>query len=804
MSFNFLYYPLVYRAGRESGAIPGMQVLQAPAAAHRHRQHDLLAMVLTVSGDHRYNPEEIQAITQEAASLFFQTQGSVTRAMQAAAEAINKQIFDRNLDRGYEGLRAIATLNLAILHNDWLFIGQMGRTQALFIDADMVETMGETADPGDYLGLSRRIQMRFTQAEIKSGDLLIMCEQPPESWTVQNLAGSAMLPMDNVKRRLMNQVIGSLEALIIKFPEGQGRIEAGDWDEPELQIGQESEALDQQGADKSFAEELRAKVRGELEATKAKPQIQPESEDETSPLYSDERPRSLASEEPIEEIYDESYEESYVESDNEIEEPNPAGGAQIPVMEGETEKPFEEGEQPPQEMPVGLTPSPFLLWMANAWMKLRAWNVKVGRFGDRFTSRFTRQDFGEQAGASSFFMLVLSLAIPVILIFSSITVYSRGGKSEEHLALFEEAQAAAALAAETEDVIEQRTYWAQALDLVTEAQTYTVTKESQAFFEKAQATLDNLDLAERLDFEPALADFFPEGVVISHIESSSTGIYLLDKTTGSILRISRNAKDNYELDSEFQCAPGVYGLITVDDLVDFIVLPSNEDDSRVMALDAQGNLLYCQPEEYPDSRTLSTPSGGWGNIASVAYVDNLLYVLDNKKGEIWIYEGVDRTNPDTEGIIFSESPERYFDEEVPDLGGAIDLTVNKEDMYILHEDGHMTFCQYSTDVESTECQDPFPYGDNRAGREKDPWIFMDSNFELMQQTKLPNAAIYILDSANRSINKFSYQLNLENVIRAQVNQEYPIPDINPTGFGITSDMEVFLAFENKLFIAPLQ
>ena len=98
MNFDFIYYPLVYRAGREGEAIPGMQVLPALANAHRHRQHDLLAMLLTVSGDHRYDPEEIQAMTLEAAESFFQIQGSVTRAMQAVADALNKQIFDRNLN----------------------------------------------------------------------------------------------------------------------------------------------------------------------------------------------------------------------------------------------------------------------------------------------------------------------------------------------------------------------------------------------------------------------------------------------------------------------------------------------------------------------------------------------------------------------------------------------------------------------------------------------------------------------------------------------------------------------------------
>ena len=147
MSFDFHYYPLVYRAGREGDAIPGLQVLSAPAISNRHRQHDLLALLLTISGDHRYDPEEIQALTLEAGQAFFQVQGSVTRALQAVADTLNKQIFDRNLDRGYEGVRALGALNLAVLHNDWLFLGQVGRTQAVFITSENVEFFAEPPMP---------------------------------------------------------------------------------------------------------------------------------------------------------------------------------------------------------------------------------------------------------------------------------------------------------------------------------------------------------------------------------------------------------------------------------------------------------------------------------------------------------------------------------------------------------------------------------------------------------------------------------------------------------------------------------
>jgi hypothetical protein len=235
MSFDFHYYPLVYRAGRESDAIPGLQVSTAPVIANRHRQHDLLALFLTISGDHRYDPEEIEALTAEAGQAFFQVPGSVTSAMQAVAEHLNKKIFDRNLDRGYEGVRAMGALNLAVIHKDWLFIGQVGRTQAIFINSEMVDFIDETADAGDYLGLSRRVNMRLSQMEVKPDDLLLLCEQPPASWNVQNLAGSTKLSMIQFKRRLMNQVTGSLETVAIKFKQGRGRVEAGKWNEVEPQ-----------------------------------------------------------------------------------------------------------------------------------------------------------------------------------------------------------------------------------------------------------------------------------------------------------------------------------------------------------------------------------------------------------------------------------------------------------------------------------------------------------------------------------------------------------------------------------------
>jgi hypothetical protein len=290
----------------------------------------------------------------------------------------------------------------------------------------------------------------------------------------------------------------------------------------------------------------------------------------------------------------------------------------------------------------------------------------------------------------------------------------------------EQAQQAAALAVDAKDVTQQRTYWAQALDLVTRAQEYETSKESQKLFEKAQNNLDTLDLAA-----VSISARFDRFVARWDRDHAHRVQFFRCVPAGSDIR-QRSAsfaqlEGYYELDSEFQCAPGPYGGSQVTNLIDFQVLPANDDDYRVVAIDTQGNLLYCRTGKSPESRTLVTPEKGWKRIIGSAYDNNYLYVLDADADAIWMYAGKSTKDAKASGVIFSEKPIKFFDENVPDLGGAIDLTVNDEDLYILHQDGHMTLCQYSAmkDVKSTECDDPAPYTDNRAGGRRTPgfsWI----------------------------------------------------------------------------------
>jgi len=779
MSFDFLYFPLACRGGRQAALIPGLRVCQAVPLAHRHRRHDLLAMLLTLTGDHRYDPQQIEELTGLAASSFFQAQGSVTRAMQSAAEFLNKAIYDRNLERGFEGLHALASLALAVLHNDWLFIAQAGRAQALFIDAQQVQRFSENLDADDALGASRRVQMRFSQCEVQAGDLLILSDRAPASWTAPNLQGSPALSLAQVRRRLLNQVTDSLEALLIKFPSGRGLVRAADLQAEEPSAPQPvpttSPSLPEEMAQESAADDLSQPMPGAAASQSQAEQLPSAYDQAEEPLEGSAQPADLPQDE-------------------------------MPILAGKPEASAQsEEEEPPA--PFAIKPAPtLLLTLAKAWRGMASANVKVRQFIQRFGKRAASQDALQPNSAAHLLRLLLVVALPLALVLVGITVFNQSGKNEQHQALVEQGQLAAQLAEKAEDITEKHQYWTRALELATTAQEYAVSPESQALFNQAQTAVDEMDLAGRLDFKPALTQFFPQEVRIRRILSSSSGVYLLDETTGSILRIYLNSKGFYELDSEFQCSPGAYGLSTVTKLVDFEILPANKDNYRVLALDEQGNLLYCRPGEFPDSRTLPLPMGGWKRLAAAALQDNILYIVDAGADAIWMYEGQDPEKSNNPGVTFSKNALKFLDEDVPDLGGAMDVAINQEDLYVLHEDGHMSLCRYSAlkDVKLTECQDPAPFSDSRTGREKKPWIFMDTRFEMLQQTHSPNAALYILDSANRAINQFSMQLNLERVLKAQTNRNYPIPDIDPSGFGITADMEIFLAFGNQLFIAPLR
>ncbi len=772
MAIDFITYKLQSIGGKEYHQITGVLVEHAARTTHRHRQGDLLAIFLSFSGEHRYINEEINDLAKTASGIFFHAQGSVTRAIQLIVEDLNKRILERNLDRGYEGVQAEGSANITVLHNGWLFMGQVGDAQTYTIGPERFERYGEDGDTTEKLGRSKRIYTRFYQCELQAGDLILMSPHAHASWKAYYLAGSTELTMSRVKRRLQNQMIRDFSVLAIKTEVGNGKVRAGNWKiEEENSFKTEKEHVPEDESRK--------------EQTELHKDIHQKAEPTASKLEEDMQITEKGTSELPEVIHMED--------------------GDIQVTAGETEQ-IQPGQQdkPDTIQKSGKQHSKLLIGLARLWMLGKTLRAKLQLSFGRLKRKFAPKKTRIQTGESFTWMIIAALAIPLIIILSSLTVYTRFGKEEQYKIFMDEAKATVLLVEDEKDAIKQHDYWKDILAFTIRAEEYLVTNESRQLFQKAQAIMDGMDLTARLDFRPALTQFFPEGASIIRIKASSSGVYLLDSNSGNVLRIYLNTKGFYQLDEEFKCTPGPYGLVTVTKLIDFVILPANRENYKIMALDGQGNLLYCQPGELPISRTLTIPEGGWDQIVGTAYANDVLYVIDAGRSAVWVYKGNSAESTGMSGIVFTENPTIFFDKDVPDLSGAVDACINQEDLYILHADGHMTLCQYSS-LNITECEDPAPFTDNRVGSENTkPWIFMGTHFISMQQTRMPNASLFLLDDISGALYQFSYQLNLERTLKPQTNRNYPMPTSKPSGFGITPDQEVFLAYDNKLYIAPLK
>ncbi|HEY60448.1 MAG TPA: hypothetical protein G4N92_07185 [Anaerolineae bacterium] len=784
MAIDFHYYYLQIKNGIEVNEIPGGIVVAASRGAHRHRRGDLLALLFTFSDNSILSDDEFMAQPQELTALFFRSPGSVTRAIQLVAEELGRALWDHNSQVAESGKQVTAVLNIAVLHREHLFVGHSGATHTFVIKSGSVEQYSDMEPFERPLGLSRRVMVQYRQAPINAGDIIIICPQPPITWTCANLSGSPQIGMEQVKRRLLNQVRDDMRAVIIKCREGEGKTVAEVWSA--------DQSITAQVAEQSIKEVVPPEQEShELEAGAVSVQEGNRDFNELTGGQSEVGLNVASTTNLSTEIVAEQQQEQ-LESQ------------EVPVKPGQTEfvKPRDSSQIEDQIIPA---PNSLLVFVAKAW---QAWNGLRYKFAE-IMKKISRRIFPRSSSGgekiSPVIMVFMVIALPAVLIAVSLTIYIRSGKQEQHDIYLTRAQEYAALATEHEDLDKQREYWSQAYELVSQALEYGQSSDSDMLFLQSQSILDEMDLVTRLEFRPALTGLLPEGVEISKIITSTSGVYLLDSSSGAVLRLFLNTKGFYEIDPGFQCGPGDFGLSNINPIVDLIALPANTRNYKIMAADSDGNLLYCLPGEEPTPTSLIPPDDVWGRIATIAMDKYTMFIVDAEKDAVWFYEGRDFENEKMAGVVFGGQPESYLEEDVPDLGGTLEMAVNEDDLFVLHQDSHMTLCQFNPyrETKRTECQDPAPYSDSRVSYDKKPLVYMDACFVGMQDMRYPNASLYILDAANNAVMQFSYQLNMERVLKPQPSRNYPIPDSSPTGFGISVDKEIFLAYGNQILIAAL-
>ena len=766
--------PINLVGGQEQANLSGLRLVRPPRRTARGRGADIFITLATFLDGATPEPEIIEEALQVLDSTYFSEPGSATSGLRAAAAALNNYLLDFNAQGNNQ---ALALLNLAVLRKDVLYLAHAGPTYSFVLDQGQSEDYVEPYIKPQALGLTQTVKLAFFQSQVKPGSLLVMCPRLPENWQHDLLTSAAQLSLGNLRRRLMQRYEDNFQAGLVQFQEGDGTIHR-------LRRRTSSQA---------------ASPGRETAARRDKP-------------VSAEKPQQPGTGESVS-----------TETGEQVPSPEPMAASQSPPpplkppagTQGQTRISPEAaslGQEEPQpkakwdirsRLPKNLDLKKGMRAIrrriAETWQSWRQTRQNISQKWKDYIVRLLPGTAKQQPRLPSTTLLFIAVAVPVVIVAAATTAYLRSGLDEEHRRYLEQAEVYAVKAQNQEELSLQRINWEQTLTWLEKAEEYTVSEESTILKRQARLALDEMDGIVRLDARPASSTPLADHIQISKIVSVDDNLYLLDSSEGRILRLFLAGKE-YKVDTEFKCGTGPAGSIYINSLIDLVALPlHNSLNAALLAIDDSGNLLYCTPGEEPVSRTLAPPDAGWGEIRSISQQYNILYVMDvadDMTNAVWVYY-------DEEDKGFDSTPYMYFDTYIPYLADVVDIAVNDEEFYLLHEDGKMTICSSNMYFLDVSCTDPVVYGDMRPERDPQPVIFAEAGFIQAQSTRPPDPSLYLLDANETSVYHLSFRLNLQRQFRFRAIEGYTLPEGPPTAFVITSGRLLVMAFDNQVYLAYL-
>ncbi len=782
--FDLFLLPLNQYEGQEQPTLPGFLCLAPPRRVPHNRSADLFVALLKMTGNAPLSAAATEDLLQHAADTYYSHRGSTTTALKAAAERINELLFNRNLRHSREGWQAQAVLTLAVLRRDQLFIAQAGSGYVYLLSKDNQQVYHDPEAARGAVGVGRSVAVRFFQAQAQAGDIVVLCADPPQSWTAEVMAGSARLSLDHLRRRLLIEAGANLEAAVLQLLPGSGSI-------------RRLKPRPSAATPATFSPESAPGKAGGTPPPTSTPTPVPA----TTPFTAAITLQSSEEQPPQDAPAGQQPECTPSEAQPPVAPPVATASRPLPPLStpsAPVAPPRRPGYVPPSAFRRS-RPQPHWQRRISEWLQAsRPARRRIAQASQTFFARLLPTGAVKPGEMTPSVLLFIAVAVPLVVVAVAVTVYfyAPGGRNEQHRIYLERALSFAAQAAAQDDPALQRNIWAQTLYWLDQADEFGISNESRLLRRRVQETVDTLDGIARLRMQPALSGGLGANVQVSQIIVTTTDIFLLDSSEGKVLRLFLTAQ-GYEVDPNFQCGPGPSGNIQITPFVGIVRLPAGmQPTASVLAVDRSGNIAYCALNEYPATQSLPVPDVGWGEIVSVALDQDILYIFDRENNRVWMYA-------QKEGK-FKAQPHLYFDIDVPKLDNVIDMAVNRQEMYLLHDDGTMTTCTFrSFAAGQTRCSDPARYGDTRPGKEVEVQRFPEGRFIKMIATQPPDPSLYILDTAGASVYHFSLRLNLQRQLRIEADSNFSLPDKPPTAFAITPGPMVLVAYGNQLFAAPL-
>jgi len=817
--------------------MPGLLAVTPPRKTARGREQNSLIVYLTLSGNAPLSAAELVQLTSDAAGLFYQSPGSLTSAMRHVADDINSKLLARNLSTRGQGQYVLGLLLLAAIRDAQCTLLLSGPTHAVWVTDGGSRHIFDPALSGKGLGSSQSISAYLSQVELHPQDLLVLCGSFPKDWEADLLNERPPASLDASYRKL-TFTKGDLNAVLVQAQSGHGTLTLL---RPEASAARHSQPVPSPalapGVSVDAAQGKAAPVTIPpvgIEEVVAPQNLESQSQEEREQPILDYQPE--ITEEQLDSLAD--FAAHMVQPSAYAIPPQPQSATPLPKEEEksnggrgfpasiprakpiEQEVQLEENVEIEQETSVedAIESHPRvrrrrISFRPNAhaeatrqMAKAMVGGIQSGRRANerlrtilqKFIPRLLPSAESSRPFALPTYVLIfIAVVIPVVVVTIASIVYLRFGQSIQYDELYGQALNARAQATSETDPARQRDAWQSVLTSLNKADQYRETDESKLLRSEAQAQLDNLMGVIRLEFAPAFANGLGSSAQISRMAASESDLYMLDAEGGKIIHASFTGK-SLELDNAFNCQPGSYGGYQVGALVDVLALPKvNTLNATVLGIDANGNLLYCAPDQVPQAIPLpSLPNTNWGRITSFALDMGNLYVLDSQSRSVWVFVGKDST--------FIDAPYFYFGNEIPiNIDSAIDLAVSNDDLYLLHTDGHLSTCTFSRLAEvPTRCQDPAPRVDNFPAH-RDIDIFKLAHFTQMSITNPPNSVILLLDSENQSVFRFSPRsFELQNQVSGYAGKANPFQRKSVSAMTVSPNYVLYLAIGDQVYFAP--
>ncbi len=761
MPFDLTLAPLYRLNGQEQPSLPGLMATMPPRKAARGRDQDRVVVYLLTTGNAALSTGESVQFASRAAVAFYETPGTLTAALRAAAESINKPLYERNVSGPGRGQYAAGLLALAALRESQLTLLLSGPMHVYLLGSQGAQHIFDTLS-GKGLGLGATTPHYFSQVTLQANDRLLICAKTPAPME-SALQDASPASLEATRRRLMNLAGEDINAVLLQATEGSGRLTVL------RPAAEEKVSPPPQERPVMQAEPPAPVVVAEADVRTSQPSayaIPAEPKEETPP--------------PV---------EASAPTPNLFGALPRADGAKSRAPKRRTVVSAAEPAAPRQPSRRTRQAAKTITGGMQAWRQgVERINQSLGRFMPRLLPGSDHSTWAQSSPALAF----IALLVPLVVVTIASVVYFRYGRSVQFEEYLVQAQNARTQAVNLPDAAAQREAWQQELFYLDKAEAYNQSSDTRTLRAEAQQSLDHLQGIVRLQFQPVLSNGL--GAQISRLAASENDVYALDGQRGSILHITLTSS-GFLRDNAFNCMPGSYGGYTVGPMVDLLAMPAiNSINATIIGIDAAGNLLYCAPGQVAQAIPLPPPDTNWGRVKAMSLDAGNLYVLDAQSHAVWAYVGKDGT--------FVDRPYFFFGSQIPELDDAIDLAVNGDDLYILHSDGHLSTCSYSRiETVPTRCVDPAPLV-NPLPAYRDLDLFSEAHFTQMMFTPAPDSALLLLDSDSQGVFRFAPRsLELQGQLRPLAGRDNPLPQGAVGAMTVSPNHVLYFSLQDRIYFA---